>query len=73
LVKNFKYIRYNFTAKVEKILMKLQKCQLDRDAEFYDKFHPTVKDVEANAEEKAENFRKDPKQEAGFCSFRKIW
>jgi hypothetical protein len=53
--------------------MKLQKCQLDRDAEFYDKFHPTVKDVEANAEEKAENFRKDPKQEAGFRSFRKIW
>jgi hypothetical protein len=37
--------------------MKLPKCQLDRDdAEFYDKFHPTVKDVEANAEREAENF-----------------
>jgi DNA topoisomerase-1 len=28
----------------------------------FDKFHPTVKDVEANAERKSgENFRKDPK------------
>jgi DNA topoisomerase-1 len=31
--------------------------------EFYDKFHPTVKDVEANAErERRKNFSKDPKQ-----------
>jgi DNA topoisomerase-1 len=43
--------------------------------EFYDKFHPTVKDVEANAErEKGERILgKDPKQKAGFCSFREIW
>jgi DNA topoisomerase-1 len=40
--------------------------------EFYDKFHPT-KDVEANAErEWRKNFRKDPKQESRFCSFRKF-
>jgi DNA topoisomerase-1 len=41
--------------------------------EFYDKFHPTVKDVEANAERKwRKNFRKDPKQKSRFCSFRKF-
>jgi hypothetical protein len=41
-----------------------RKCQLDRDdAEFYDKFHPTVKDVEANAErERRKILGKDPKQ-----------
>jgi DNA topoisomerase-1 len=41
------------------------------DAEFYDKFHPTVKDVEANAEERRRKILgKDPKKV--FCSFRKF-
>jgi topoisomerase IA-like protein len=30
--------------------------------EFYDKFHPTVKDVEANAERERRILGKDPKQ-----------
>jgi DNA topoisomerase-1 len=41
--------------------------------EFYDKFHPTVKDVEANAErERRKNLGKDPKQVSRFRSFRKF-
>jgi topoisomerase IA-like protein len=42
--------------------------------EFYDKFHPTVKDVEANAErEKGERILgKDPKQKAGFVRLGKF-
>jgi DNA topoisomerase-1 len=41
--------------------------------EFYDQFHPTVKDVEANERESGERILgKDPKTER-FCSFREIW
>jgi DNA topoisomerase-1 len=42
--------------------------------EFYDKFHPTVKDVEANAErESGERILERSKPKTGFGSFREIW
>jgi DNA topoisomerase-1 len=43
--------------------------------EFYDKFHPTVKDVEANAERESGEriLGKIQNRKAGFCSFREIW
>jgi DNA topoisomerase-1 len=56
-------IRYNFTAKVEQDFDEIAEGNVnwtEMMQEFYDK--STVKDVEANAEEKVEkDFRKDPK------------
>jgi DNA topoisomerase-1 len=40
----------------------------------FDQFHPTVKDVEANAErESGERIEKILKPRSRFCSFREIW
>ena len=54
LVKNFKNILdYNFTAKVEQDFDEIAEGNINWSTmmqEFYDKFHPNVKDVEANAE-----------------------
>ena len=54
LVKNFENILdYNFTAKVEQDFDEIAEGNVNWTQmmqEFYDKFHPTVKDVEANAE-----------------------
>ena len=54
LVKNFERILdYNFTAKVEQDFDEIAEGNVDWHKmmqEFYDKFHPNVKDVEANAE-----------------------
>ncbi|MBK0370411.1 type I DNA topoisomerase [Flavobacterium agrisoli] len=54
LVKNFETILdYNFTAKVEQDFDEIAEGNIDwayMMKEFYDKFHPNVKDVEANAE-----------------------
>jgi DNA topoisomerase-1 len=60
LVKNFgNILDYNFTKKVEQILMKLPK-EMSTDDGIY-KFHPN-KDVEANAErERRRILGKDPK------------
>jgi DNA topoisomerase-1 len=60
---------YNFTAKVEQDENCRRKCQLDRDdAGIHDKFHPTVKDVEANAErEWRKNFRERSKTGKQGC------
>jgi hypothetical protein len=41
--------------------------------EFYDQFHPTVKDVEANAESGERILEKILKRRSRFCSFREIW
>lgn len=54
LVKNFNNILdYNFTAKVEQDFDEIAEGNVNWSnmmQEFYDKFHPTVKNVEANAE-----------------------
>ena len=54
LVKNFGTILdYNFTAKVEQDFDEIAEGNINWSTmmqEFYDKFHPNVKDVEANAE-----------------------
>ncbi|TDD93756.1 type I DNA topoisomerase [Flavobacterium cellulosilyticum] len=54
LVKNFENILdYNFTAKVEQDFDEIAEGNVNWTQmmqEFYDKFHPIVKDVEANAE-----------------------
>jgi DNA topoisomerase I len=54
LVKNFDNILdYNFTAKVEQDFDEIAEGNVNWSKmmqEFYDKFHPTVKNVEANAE-----------------------
>ena len=54
LVKNFENILdYNFTAKVEHDFDEIAEGNVNWSTmmqEFYDKFHPTVKDVEANAD-----------------------
>jgi DNA topoisomerase-1 len=54
LVKNFETILdYNFTAKVEQDFDEIAEGNINWSTmmqEFYDKFHPNVKDVEANAE-----------------------
>nr|WP_315150320.1 type I DNA topoisomerase [uncultured Flavobacterium sp.] len=54
LVKNFENILdYNFTAKVEQDFDEIAEGNIEWTKmmqEFYDKFHPTVRDVEANAE-----------------------
>jgi len=54
LVKNFgNILDYNFTAKVEQDFDEIAEGNIDWATmmkEFYDKFHPNVKDVEANAE-----------------------
>lgn len=54
LVKNFgNILDYNFTAKVEHDFDEIAEGNIEWSKmmqEFYDKFHPTVKDVEANAD-----------------------
>jgi DNA topoisomerase I len=54
LVKNFgNILDYNFTAKVEQDFDEIAEGNIEwaeMMQEFYDKFHPTVKDVEANAD-----------------------
>jgi DNA topoisomerase I len=54
LVKNFNTILdYNFTAKVEQDFDEIAEGNINWTKmmqDFYDKFHPTVKDVEANAD-----------------------
>lgn len=54
LVKNFENILdYNFTAKVEQDFDEIAEGNIEWATmmqEFYDKFHPNVKDVEANAD-----------------------
>lgn len=54
LVKNFKHILdYNFTAKVEQDFDEIAEGNYNWSTmmqEFYDNFHPNVKEVEANAE-----------------------
>ena len=54
LVKNFENILdYNFTAKVEQDFDEIAEGNINWTTmmqEFYDKFHPNVKDVEANAD-----------------------
>jgi DNA topoisomerase-1 len=54
LVKNFgNILDYNFTAKVEQDFDEIAEGNIDWTKmmqEFYDKFHPNVKDVEANAD-----------------------
>ena len=54
LVKNFeKILDYNFTAKVEQDFDEIAEGNINWTTmmqDFYDKFHPNVKDVEANAD-----------------------
>jgi DNA topoisomerase-1 len=67
LVKNFEAILdYNFTAKVEQDFDEIAEGNIvwtQMMQEFYDKFHPNVKDVEANAERESGEriLGKDPK------------
>ena len=67
LVKNFENILdYNFTAKVEQDFDEIAEGNIEWTKmmqEFYDKFHPTVKDVEANADRESGEriLGKDPK------------
>ncbi len=67
LVKNFENILdYNFTAKVEQDFDEIAVGNIEWTKmmqEFYDKFHPNVKDVEANAERESGEriLGKDPK------------
>jgi DNA topoisomerase-1 len=69
LVKNFgNILDYNFTAKVEQDFDEIAEGNVDWAVmmkEFYDKFHPIVKDVEANAERESGEriLGKDPKTE----------
>jgi DNA topoisomerase-1 len=67
LVKNFRNILdYNFTAKVEQDFDEIAEGNVDWSAmmqEFYDKFHPNVKEVEQNADRESGEriLGKDPK------------
>ena len=67
LVKNFQNILdYNFTAKVEQDFDEIAEGNVNWTKmmqEFYDKFHPNVKEVEANAERESGEriLGKDPK------------
>jgi DNA topoisomerase I len=67
LVKNFgNILDYNFTAKVEQDFDEIAVGNVNWTKmmqEFYDKFHPTVKDVEANADRESGEriLGKDPK------------
>jgi len=67
LVKNFENILdYNFTAKVEQDFDEIAEGNVNWTKmmqEFYDKFHPNVKDVEANADRESGEriLGKDPK------------
>ncbi len=67
LVKNFeKILDYNFTAKVEQDFDEIAEGNVNwakMMQEFYDQFHPNVKDVEANAERESGEriLGKDPK------------
>ncbi len=67
LVKNFENILdYNFTAKVEEDFDEIAEGNIEWTKmmqEFYDKFHPTVIDVEANADRESGEriLGKDPK------------
>ena len=67
LVKNFgNILDYNFTAKVEQDFDEIAEGNVNWTKmmqEFYDQFHPTVKDVEANAERESGEriLGKDPK------------
>ena len=67
LVKNFSAILdYNFTAKVEQDFDEIAEGNVDWSKmmqEFYDKFHPNVKEVEENAERESGEriLGKDPK------------
>lgn len=67
LVKNFENILdYNFTAKVEEDFDEIAEGNIEWTAmmkEFYDKFHPNVIDVEANADRESGEriLGKDPK------------
>ena len=67
LVKNFeKILDYNFTAKVEQDFDEIAEGNVNWSKmmqEFYDQFHPNVKDVEANAERESGEriLGKDPK------------
>lgn len=67
LVKNFSAILdYNFTAKVEEDFDEIAEGNVDWSKmmqEFYDKFHPNVKEVEENAERESGErvLGKDPK------------
>ncbi len=67
LVKNFgNILDYNFTAKVEQDFDEIAIGNVNWTKmmqEFYDKFHPTVKDVEANADRESGEriLGKDPK------------
>ncbi|NBL64765.1 type I DNA topoisomerase [Flavobacterium sp. NST-5] len=67
LVKNFERILdYNFTAKVEQDFDEIAEGNMNwakMMQEFYNEFHPTVKDVEANAERESGEriLGKDPK------------
>ncbi|MFM9826888.1 type I DNA topoisomerase [Flavobacterium sp.] len=67
LVKNFgNILDYNFTAKVEQDFDEIAEGNIEWTKmmqEFYDKFHPTVKDVEANADRESGEriLGKDPK------------
>jgi DNA topoisomerase-1 len=69
LVKNFgNILDYNFTAKVEQDFDEIAEGNVDWAVmmkEFYDQFHPIVKDVEANAERESGEriLGKDPKTE----------
>ena len=67
LVKNFgNILDYNFTAKVEQDFDEIAEGNIEWTKmmqEFYDKFHPNVKDVEANADRESGEriLGKDPK------------
>jgi DNA topoisomerase-1 len=67
LVKNFgNILDYNFTAKVEHDFDEIAEGNIEWTKmmqEFYDEFHPTVKDVEANADRESGEriLGKDPK------------
>jgi DNA topoisomerase-1 len=57
LVKNFEILDYNFTAKVEQDFDEIAEGNVnwtEMMQEFYDKFHPTVKDVKQMPKERAE-------------------
>jgi DNA topoisomerase-1 len=77
LVKNFgNILDYNFTAKVEQDFDEIAEESVwsKMMQEFYDQFHPNVKDVEANAErESGENLGTDPKTGKPVSVRLEIW
>ena len=78
-MKNFgNILDYNFTAKVEQDFDEIAEGNVDWAVmmkEFYDKFHPTVKDVEENAErESGERILGTDPISGNQCRFvREIW